>query len=384
MALTQEVGSMKYVLAALGLLAGSLPAHSQSINVDFEPAASPYGTPSPYYGGSAQAQGFWNSIHSTSVSSLRRWDGAPTGVSLTFNDSSVGCGTSPDSFAWTVDASTTGEDELLLDDRYNPSASGGVTCRFEGLLPGDYVVDTIVSNRSCLPGSGRVLVTVLGSPDPQEEVFASWSGSFVEGQNFARHAVTVTNGTLTIEFEMRFFIEYIEIAGIQLDHGDRTPLPGVPFCFGDGTAGAACPCSNAGREGRGCENSIGTGGALLFAAGTTSPDTLVLRASGERPTSLSVFLQGDTNILPVPYGDGLRCTGGTLRRLYARNASGGEASAPLPGEPSITQRSAQLGVPIAPGETRIYQVYYRDGAAGFCPPPQGSSFNSTGALGIVW
>lgn len=374
---------MKHVLAALGLLAGALPARAQSINVDFGPANTPYGVPSPYYGGSAQAPGVWNPVSSTSVSGLRRWDGAPTGVSLTLNDSSSGCGNSPDAFDWTNDGSTGGEDEQLLDDRYNPSGSGGITCRFEGLLPGDYVVDTIVSNRSCLPGSGRVRVTVLGSPDPPEEVFATWSGSFVEGQNFARHAVTVTDGTLTIQFDMVFFIEYIEIAGIQLDHGDRE-LPGIPFCFGDGTSGAECPCSNRGLPWHGCENSIGTGGALLMSTGTTSPDTLVLRAAGERPTSLSVFLQGNTNILPVPYGDGLRCTGGTLRRLYARNASAGEVSAPLPGEPSITERSSQLGVPIAPGETRIYQVYYRDGAASFCPPPQGSSFNATGAVGIVW
>ena len=377
---------MKYVLAALGLFAGAPSARAQSINVDFEPANGPYGVPAPFYGGSAQAPGVWNSVSSTFVPFLRRWDGTVTGVSVTLSDDKAGChDTATDAFIW-IDDATGGQDKLLLDDRYNPAQPLGTTCRFEGLIPGDYVVDTIISNKSCNPGSGRVRVTVLGSPDPTEEVLASWMGSFVEGQNFARHFVTVTDGTLTIQLDMSFFTEYMEIAGVQLDHGDRgTGIMGIPFCFGDGTAGAPpCPCSNGGREYSGCENSIGTGGAVLFATGTTSPDTVVLHASGERPTALSVVLQGDTVILPVPYGDGLRCTGGTLRRLYARNASGGEMSAPLPGEPSITARSAQLGVPIAPGDTRIYQVYYRDGAASFCPPPQGSSFNVTGAIGIIW
>jgi hypothetical protein len=39
---------------------------------------------------------------------------------------------------------------------------------------------------------------------------------------------------------------------------------------------------------------------------------------------------------------------------------------------------------IAPGDRRIYQVFYRDPVADFCPPPSGSSFNTTNALSVYW
>src|SRR5258705_3596873 len=51
--------------------------------------------------------------------------------------------------------------------------------------------------------------------------------------------------------------------------------PYRPFCFGDGS-GQACPCGNSGSSGHGCQDSNGTGGALLSASGTPSlsADTL--------------------------------------------------------------------------------------------------------------
>ena len=156
------------------------------------------------------------------------------------------------------------------------------------------------------------------------------------------------------------------------------------YCFGDGSA-AACPCANSGLAGRGCENSAATGGALLSSSGTTSPDALVLEQQGELASSLSIFLQGSAELAsPLPFGDGLRCAGGSLKRLYVHNAIGGSVSAPQPGEPSITLRSAQLGDPIAPGSVRHYQVYYRDPDLAFCPGPTGSSFNVGNALRVTW
>ena len=105
---------------------------------------------------------------------------------------------------------------------------------------------------------------------------------------------------------------------------------------------------------------------------------------GRLANALSIFFQGNASIAPVVYGDGLRCTGGTLRRLYTKGASGGEASAPGAGDPSITVRSAQLGVPIPSEGRRYYQVYYRDANQGFCPSPQGSTFNVSSAVKINW
>jgi hypothetical protein len=160
--------------------------------------------------------------------------------------------------------------------------------------------------------------------------------------------------------------------------------PGTPTCFGDGTQALPCPCSNSGTAGHGCQNSAGTGGALLGATGATNPDTLVLHSSGELPTALTIFLQGNQLIAPLPFGDGLRCAGGALKRLYVESASGGSASAPQLGDPSVSQQSANLGDPILPGSSRWYQAYYRDSNATFCPIPQGNTYNISNAVQVDW
>jgi hypothetical protein len=163
---------------------------------------------------------------------------------------------------------------------------------------------------------------------------------------------------------------------------------GTPFCTGDGSDPQVtnlCPCFNLGTTGRGCDNSAGTGGALLSATGTTSPDTVVLTSSGELNTSTSVFLQGTVdNVSGVSFGDGVRCVGGSLKRLSTKNAAGGTVTFPDGGDPSITTQSAALGDPIAPGSTRYYQVYYRDPNLAFCASPTGDSFNVSNGQIIVW
>ena len=73
----------------------------------------------------------------------------------------------------------------------------------------------------------------------------------------------------------------------------------------------------------------------------------------------------------------MRCVGGQLKRLGLKIASGGIASYPGVGDPSISARSAALGDGIAPGSQRFYQVYYRDSDPNFCPAPQGNT-NWTG------
>jgi Tol biopolymer transport system component len=155
----------------------------------------------------------------------------------------------------------------------------------------------------------------------------------------------------------------------------------VSLCFGDGTGGA-CPCSNTGTANHGCENSAATGGALISASGiaSLSSDTVSLTSSGELPTALSIVLQGSSVIAPADFGDGLRCAGGSLKRLYVKHATGGVITAPEMGDPSISARSATLGDPVPLGGTRVYQVYYRDPNLVFCP----GGFNATNAMAIAW
>jgi hypothetical protein len=153
-------------------------------------------------------------------------------------------------------------------------------------------------------------------------------------------------------------------------------------CSGDASSGSICPCFNLGNAGRGCNNSAATGGALLTGYGLAhlSSDSLQLSSAGELPTSLSILLQGTTEIAPVAFGDGLRCTAGNLKRLYAIAAAGGSLTAPPAGALSISARSSFLGDTIVQGETRTYQVYYRDANVAFCP----HGFNVSNGLTVTW
>lgn len=155
------------------------------------------------------------------------------------------------------------------------------------------------------------------------------------------------------------------------------------FCFGDGSSGT-CPCANQGQPARGCAHSADARGARLSAAGEPTLDSVVIAAHELPPTALCILLQGSATISAAAFGDGLRCAGGQLTRLYSRNASLGSLSLPGPFDAPIAARSAQLGAPIPTGSVRSYQFYFRDAAAGFCPAPQGSTFNSTPALTIQY
>lgn len=161
--------------------------------------------------------------------------------------------------------------------------------------------------------------------------------------------------------------------------------PGVPFCAGDGLSGT-CPCGNTGSFGHGCENSAGTGGALLAGSGDAalSDDTFRMTASSERASALTVFWESESFQTPRSFGDGLGCIAGSPKRLYVHNAVAGVAIAPQGADASVSQVSANRGVPIVPGTARTYQAYYRDPNPNFCPPPAGSTFNTTNALRTYW
>jgi hypothetical protein len=164
--------------------------------------------------------------------------------------------------------------------------------------------------------------------------------------------------------------------------------PGIAYCFGDGTTSTPCPCGNSGLPCTGCNNSVGNGGAQLTASGNAllSADTLTFKQYNELGTSLSIFLQGTVNVPNgVTFGDGVRCIGGNLKRLYVRSAIGGIVSAPNVGtDPSVSAISAILGDTITPGSTRYYGVYYRDPNATFCPNPPGNTWNIGNGYSVFW
>ncbi len=128
------------------------------------------------------------------------------------------------------------------------------------------------------------------------------------------------------------------------------------FCAG--TVGA-CPCGNAAAPTEGCANSTGAG-ALLASSGSTSvaADDLGFSSSNLLPGQAVLLFAGLNAVnggQGTPFGAGLRCAGGGVRRLGVRMPDpGGNAS----WGPSL----ASIGGWQA-GDVRRFQSWYRDPAS---------------------
>jgi Tol biopolymer transport system component len=214
------------------------------------------------------------------------------------------------------------------------------------------------------------------------------SGGVQGAEDSGVYGPAVSGDGRFVAFDTRnSFVEVDSNASYDVYIRDRHYVPIEGLCEPGVSGVVACPCSNPpGAPGRGCDNSAATGGASLSAQGTAhlSIDTLVFRTSGEPATALSILLQGDA-LVPggTVFGQGVRCAGGTLLRLYTKSATAGGVVAPEPGDPSVSARSAALGDAIAAGESRFYLVYYRDPIVlGGCPAA--STFNATPTGEVRW
>ncbi|MBI5362169.1 MAG: hypothetical protein HZA53_03255 [Planctomycetes bacterium] len=160
----------------------------------------------------------------------------------------------------------------------------------------------------------------------------------------------------------------------------NSPCSG-PFCAGDGADPAvttACPCANFGAPGHGCANSVNSAGAQLAASGILNPDAVVLVGSG-MPASVScIYLQG-VGLDDAPFGDGVRCAGFPLLRLRTKQNAGGTSR--FPDSTDTISLSQRGGVTPGSGVVRLYQTYYRNASASFCPP---ETFNVTNGWRITW
>jgi len=182
---------------------------------------------------------------------------------------------------------------------------------------------------------------------------------------------------------------YVEVsAGRESTVARTDDGPGSWSYCDPGAAGVIpCPCFNSPNgPRRGCDNSDGTGGAWITASGqaSLSTDSLTIMTGAEKSIATSIVLQGDSAIPSgIVFGQGVRCVGGLLKRLYVKVASGGSITAPQTGDDPVSARSAALGDPIQAGEIRNYAVYYRDPLVlGGCAPS--STFNSTQSWRIEW
>jgi hypothetical protein len=354
------------------LLLASSPLRAQSFNLDVGDNLILWPVPSSAYAAAAGQPGFWNNVAHPYSATLTEIGGTLTAATCTSTISS--------SFNWPF-GPLTGDDSAFMNDIQAISAfSGTAVWTFSGLANGNYAVYTYAWAPDSV--SARTSVDVPGSSDGQQIVGGAWSGSpHVLGVTYALHHVAVTNGTLVVDCAGALGTSG-SVNGFQIVAG---PASFSSFCAGDGTAGGVpCPCSNFGASGHGCENSAATGGALLAASGTVNPDTVLMQSSNELPSVTSILLQGNALAgTPVTFGDGVRCVGGSLKRLYVVSAVGGVATMPPAGGPSITARSAALGDPIAAGSQRHYQVYYRDPNTTFCLPSP-SNYNVSSAVTVNW
>ena len=93
-----------------------------------------------------------------------------------------------------------------------------------------------------------------------------------------------------------------------------------------------------------------------------------MTCSGVPNSTLCVFLRAQTNDpAGFLFGDGVSCLTGTLIRFGSQTSASHMAS------------TGTITIPA--GNTRYYQVHYRNPAAGFCPP---GLFNFSNGYRVEW
>jgi len=217
-----------------------------------------------------------------------------------------------------------------------------------------HFVVPIPSLSTTMPPGWNVLGNCTGSAD------AAWNA-----------VITDVDRVIWFYGDPTFFYIF-DLWDIGMDNARIAEEVGSGTCFGDGSNGP-CPCANAGGAGEGCANSTGAG-AILAAVGSTSvtADDLVLVAAQMKPNALAIAFQGNAVLsVPRPYGDGLRCAGGTLKRLGIGHASSDGSATFGPGFAGPGGWSA--------GAIFGFQVYHRD-AFGPC----GVGFNATPTVAVTF
>lgn len=159
--------------------------------------------------------------------------------------------------------------------------------------------------------------------------------------------------------------------GVALDFHTHETV-GQEFCSG---ASNACPCNNLGAPNTGCANSFGHGSGLVGTGtdGITNDD-LVFEGQFLPPGAAALLYSGTNTFgggFGVPFGDGLRCVGGTIARMGVRFADSAGFASWGPGY------AAQLGWSV--GRTRYFQIWYRNTAG-----PCGQHFNLTNGLQVTF
>lgn len=169
---------------------------------------------------------------------------------------------------------------------------------------------------------------------------------------------------------------HFEGATNQLDNlqvGLQACDVGVAYCFGDGS-GSSCPCGNPGANGAGCANSSGVG-ATLTTAGTNriANDDLVFSADHLLAGQPALLFDGINQVnggQGILFGGGLRCAGVGVQRVGVRVPDVAGHALWGPGLAGVGGYAA--------GDTRNFQIWYRDPAGSPC----GSGFNLSNGVSV--
>lgn len=343
------------------------PALAQSVYIDFGEGTPP----SSSYAAAAGAPGYWNPLPiPINAAPLLSLQGQATALAFTAS----GCDTGADAFP-----NTSGDDDALLDDWFNGDCNLSTkTVTITGLEPGEYRLYVYPIGGAHGSASAQIDVSPPAGVDtsitlPAEGPFPGTYSGWTIG--IAVLHVAQSNSTLAITFGSN---SNAGLSGMQLERFQEPSATGTEYCFGDGS-GAICPCFNDGTFGRGCGNLLYPMGARLTASGTASvsADTLVLSASS-MTGAFSWYFQA-TAQAEDPFGYGILCIGGSLLRVGQKALTGGAST-----NPSGTDLPLSIKGAIPPaGETRYYQVSYRQ-ANPPCAPPPLSNTNRTNGLTIVW
>jgi hypothetical protein len=147
---------------------------------------------------------------------------------------------------------------------------------------------------------------------------------------------------------------------------------GSESCFGVG-----CPCANNDLA-AGCGNSTADG-AYLAGVGSLSVavDDFALAMTQAPKGSNCILFMGNPAFsgLPVPFGDGLRCIGGSTWRWNLSNTGASGTSLYGPGLAATSFADHPPAFQLQPGTDWIFQLWYRDPSG-----PCGSGFNVSNAV----
>ena len=242
-------------------------------------------------------------------------------------------------------------------DTLNAYSTGGVS------VSGNFLVGAV-----CTHSAGEY-------PAPLDESFASSGRSFVA---FSDTPGGFDLGNLSANDQAPIDLDAIGFPSVLLTRatGSGPSEPGLSYCSGDGSS-TACPCGNVSAAGEGCANDTGSGAALT-ATGSNSiaADNLVLVASN-LTQGPGLFFQGNNAVNSGngnAFGDGLRCAGGSVRRLEVLFANAGNnftASSTI---------SVATDGNVSVGQTKRYQYWYRDAGTSPC----NSLFNLSNGYEITW